>query len=86
MASARGNRRVLPVLALQQRGDDEARPHGAALIMNRAYECHNGYLASPAGGIAGSEGEGITVVGGVMKRIQGRPVLCETGRSPTSAV
>jgi len=52
---------------------------GAQLLGNNVYECGNGYLASPADGVAGSQGEAMQVRGGTLSKIQGRPIFFSTG-------
>lgn len=52
---------------------------GAKLIDNMGFEVGNGYLASPATGPAGNEGESIQVRGGRITKCRGRPIYLATG-------
>ena len=52
---------------------------GAKLIDNMGLEVGNGYLASPATGPAGNEGESIQVRGGRITKCRGRPIYLATG-------
>lgn len=52
---------------------------GAKLLNNYGYEVQNGYLASPASGRLGNQGEAIQIQGGRIIRAQGRPVFMSTG-------
>lgn len=52
---------------------------GAKLLNNYGYEVNNGYLASPASGRAGNQGEVIQITGGRLIKVQARPIYMATG-------
>lgn len=52
---------------------------GAFLQDNVGFEVGNGYLASPASGGAGNQGESLQIRGGRIIKCRGRPVYLETG-------